>query len=168
MERASDRIRERGLFPEYFGDDTVLVPVPGHAPMREDTVWPAQMIAEALVRWRLAQSWTPILKRTAHIEKSATFSGRRTINRQLETIDAVLTVEPLRRIVVVDDVITSGATLFAVTQMVVDAFPDAAVKAFALVRTLSDGEIPETEDRCLDPVVGTITLNSDGTTTREP
>ena len=69
---------------------------------------------------------------------------------------------------VVDDVITSGATLFAVTQMVADAFPDAAVKAFALVRTLSDGEIPETEDRCLDPVVGTIALNSDGTTTREP
>lgn len=167
MDRAADRIRERWLFPEYFGSDTVLVPVPGHAPMREDTVWPAQMIAETWVRWRLAQSWIPILERTAHIEKSATFSGRRTIDRQLETIDAVRTVEPLRRIVVVDDVITSGATLFAVTQMVADAFPEAAVKAFALVRTLSDEEITE-KDQCLVPVVGTIALNSDGTTTREP
>lgn len=73
MERAADRIRNAAYFRNTSATTRFLFPVPGHAPMREDTVWPAQMIAEALVRWGLAQSWTPILKRTAHIEKSATF-----------------------------------------------------------------------------------------------
>lgn len=168
MERAADRIWERGLFPEYFGDDTLLVPVPGHAPIREDTVWPARMIVEALESRRLARRWEPMLRRTAHVEKSATLTDQRTVGRHLDTIEAAPPIDYGRKIVVVDDVITSGATLFAATQTLADAFPDAAVRAFALIRTLSDEEIPETEDQCLAPCVGAITLNPDGTTVREP
>ena len=131
-------------------------------------MWPAMMIAEALVRRGLARRLAPILKRTQKVARSAGMDERRTVDRHAETLEAMRTIDYPRSIVAVDDVITSGATLFAATQMVAEAFPDAAVKAFALVRTLSDGEIPETEDRCLEPRVGTITLNSDGTTTREP
>lgn len=95
-------------------------------------------------------------------------SKRRTVDRHAATLEAMRTFDFPQNIVVVDDVITSGATLFAATQTLADAFPDAAVRAFALIRTLSDEEIPETEDQCLAPCVGAITLNPDGTTVREP
>lgn len=49
MEMAADRIKDRNLFPGYFGAGFLRVPVPGHAPMRTPTVWPAATIAEALV-----------------------------------------------------------------------------------------------------------------------
>jgi adenine/guanine phosphoribosyltransferase-like PRPP-binding protein len=60
------------------------------------------------------------------------------------------------RIVLVDDVVTKGATLLAAASLIHAAFPDTRVEAFALVRTL--GLQPEVQ-RIVDPVVGTITLN---------
>lgn len=66
-----------------------------------------------------------------------------------------------------DDIVTSGATLFAATYITAEAFPNADVKAFALVRTL-DHEVPDTPDQCLDPRIGTISMRPDGTTIRKP
>jgi hypothetical protein len=60
------------------------------------------------------------------------------------------------RITIVDDVVTRGAMLLAAAQLVAAAYPDAEVRAFALVRTCNLG--PEI-DRSIDPVIGTITLS---------
>lgn len=125
------------------------------------------MIAEALVKRQLGQNWQPILERKKVVEKSATSRGSRTVSRHLKTIEAVPIDYP-RRIIVVDDVVTSGATLFAATSIVAEACPNATVKSFALIRTLSGQEIPETPNQCLDPCIGTITRNPDDTTTRKP
>lgn len=48
--------------------------------------------------------------------------------------DVVLVPTP-RRITVVDDFVTKGATLLAAASRVQEAFPEAEVRAFALVRT---------------------------------
>ena len=70
------------------------------------------------------------------------------------------------RILVVDDVVTSGATLFASVQLVQDSYPNASVQAFALVRRVD--EIRDTGQQCLAPVCGNTTLRQDGRTIREP
>ena len=96
------------------------------------------------------------------------WSGPRTVRRHLQTITAEPPIDYPQRIVVVDDVVTSGSTLFATTQLARAACPNADVKAFALLRTLSGQEVPETPDQCLAPCTGTISLKSDDTTIREP
>lgn len=168
---SADRIREYlDDFSDYFGKDVFLVPVPGHAPIYEngDSVWPAQMIAIALVSRQLGQSCQLILERRKVVEKSATLQEPRTASRHLQTITAVPKIDYPRRIVVVDDVVTSGATLFASTIIVAEACPNTVVKSFALIRALSGQEIPETPNQCLHPCTGTIIRNANDTTTREP
>ena len=163
------RAREcRLLFPGYFEQETVLVPVPTHAPGLEGALWPAHMISEALVSERLARRCETILRRARAVEKSSTSTERRTVSRQIETIEAAPPIDYPARIVVVDDVVTSGATLFATTRLIRDACPTADVRAFALIRTLSGQEVPETRDQCLAPCTGTIGLNPDDTTIRHP
>ena len=48
------------------------------------------------------------------------------------------------RILVVDDFVTKGATLYAAAALVAQALPSSDVHAFALVRTM--GLVPEIED----------------------
>lgn len=61
-----------------------------------------------------------------------------------------------RQIVVVDDVVTKGATLLAAASRVKEAFPTAEVRVFGLVRTM--GLQPDIE-RIVDPCVGEIRLD---------
>jgi hypothetical protein len=56
-------------------------------------------------------------------------------------------------IVLVDDVITKGRTLLAAATRVHEAFPNARIRAFALLRTM--GMVPEI-GQLLDPCVGEI------------
>lgn len=70
------------------------------------------------------------------------------------------------KILIVDDVVTSGATLFAAVEAVQGLWPSAEVRAFALVRRVD--EIPDTPHQCLDPCNGVITLRDDGRTIRDP
>lgn len=169
LSHAARRARERsGQFPDYFGDDVLLVPVPRHAPTHGGALWPAKMIAESMVDEGLARHCQPLLQRSTAVDKSAMWSGPRTVRRHLQTITAEPPIDYPQRIVVVDDVVTSGSTLFATTQLARAACPNADVKAFALLRTLSGQEVPETPDQCLAPCTGTISLKSDDTTIREP
>jgi hypoxanthine phosphoribosyltransferase len=56
-------------------------------------------------------------------------------------------------VLLVDDVVTKGRTLLAAATRIHEAFPDAEVRAFALLRTV--GFEPEV-DRLLRPCVGAI------------
>ena len=72
------------------------------------------------------------------------------------------------RITVVDDVITTGATLHACVRRLAAAFPAADVAAFAIVRTITS---VAQLSKAFDPVPegkGRIVLNADGTTQRTP
>jgi len=169
---ASDHGRD--LFPTYFGSGVALVPAPGHAPRvkggepRSTTIELVRsMESEGLGRRR---EW---LHRLEKVPKSAWSRGDRpTEKRHYSTIDLsappVLGLDPVDRITVVDDVITSGATLHACVRRLAEAFPSARVEAFAVVRTISG---VTQLDKAFDPVPegeGRIVLNADGSTRRTP
>ena len=82
---------------------------------------------------------------------------------------ASITVRALRpraypnRMTLVDDVITRGASFVGMVPRLQEAFPDATVRCFALVRTISTGDV----DAIFAPIAGTITYR-DGLLMRQP
>ena len=62
---------------------------------------------------------------------------------------------PPATITLVDDVITRGSTILAMYQRLAEAFPQAEIRCFAVVRTMSDVEV----DLIMSPVEGLILFN---------
>ena len=62
-----------------------------------------------------------------------------------------------------DDVITRGSSFVGMVPHIQEAFPDTAIRCFALIRTISTGDI----DAIFAPTAGTITYH-DGLLMRQP
>lgn len=75
------------------------------------------------------------------------------------------TLDDPKEILLIDDVITRGATLLGAANKLADAFPNAQIHALAFMRTKSD---PAEFVRILDPCKGKILLREDGSTIRNP
>jgi hypothetical protein len=143
------------------------VPAPRSAPLVKNALWPGDRIARALLDAGLGAEVEQLLTRTQSVPKAA-FAGpseRPTIERHRSTlaVGAVLGEPPA--IIVVDDVITKGTMLYACGQALRQAYPDAKIKGFALLRTM--GLVPEVE-QIIDPCVGTIGMNRWGDPNRSP
>lgn len=68
-------------------------------------------------------------------------------------------------ITLVDDVLTMGRTTYACAQRVHEAFPEAEIRLFALIRTLG---LVDDIATIVDPTIGKITGYSSGRTFRDP
>ena len=107
---------------------------------------------------RCAGSVLPFLKRTKPTTKSATAGvGQRPApEAHYESIEVdhqgILTAAT--SITIVDDVITRGSTFLAMYQRLAEAFPQAEIRCFAGVRTMSGVEV----DQIMSPVEGVITF----------
>lgn len=158
-------------FADFFGPAVVLVPAPGHAPLKQHRVSPSSELATALVREGLGRQRT-WLQRDQKVLKSA-WAGRGsrpTEHDHYRTISAhrppSLALGAALSITVVDDVINTGATLHACVRRLATAYPLAEILAFAMVRARSDLDQVES---VTDPVShGTITLEPGGQTRRSP
>ena len=63
---------------EVLGPNAVLVPMPRSAPLAEGALWPASMLAKALLHQGLGYCVLPLVERTHGVKKSATApSGKR-------------------------------------------------------------------------------------------
>lgn len=145
-----------GWFPEFFGKDVTLVPVPGSAPRVDaNTLWVAEKLAQALRAQGLAgQIWTP-LKRGRRVQKSATAAPgeRPTVQTHIQSFDIIDRLPPRGPVLLVDDIVTKGATLLAAASALNDAVPGLDLRGYGLIRTM--GLQPDIE-RIVDPVVGAI------------
>ena len=150
-----------------LGKDALLVPVPRSAPLQRGALWPGLRICEELLRVGLGGEMRPCIERVKAIQKSAfARQGERPAPEvHLKSMVIHEELHSKARIVIVDDVVTLGATLLAAASLVNAAWPRSSVLAFALVRTM--GLVPEV-DSVLAPCVGRIRLASGGKAWREP
>jgi predicted amidophosphoribosyltransferase len=139
----------------FFHAADVLVPVPGSAPRPNGHTWAAADLADALVTQGIGNSAWRGLRRIHAVCKSATAAPgtRPSVARHYESFSIDRSGVALRSVLLIDDVITKGRTLLAAAARVHEAFPDAQIRAFALLRTM--GLISGVR-QLLDPCKGEI------------
>jgi hypothetical protein len=165
VERLVARLPETPL-SVLFGPTITLIPVPRSALANPGDLWVPSLLAQALVRAGLGVDVLPCLRRQHAVRKSATARpGERA--RPLEHFESLRVDRTLLEpdeLLLIDDVVTRGATLLGAASRLHEAFPRARIRAFAVVRTISN---PEEFVGMLAPVIGRISLRA-GNAFREP
>lgn len=148
-------------FRGFLGRRVWLVPAPGHLVGKGSAT--NLRICNVLVAERLGFRVVDCLKRTEEVAKSAFAKGlsdRTRVERHLDTMRCLRkSLEGAKSITVVDDFVTTGTSLSAFVSAVKHAAPDARVRAFALVRTVSFGDDVSS---LVMPVIGRICSNGAG------
>ncbi len=162
-----DRVLQLAQSPPLNGivtADSVLVPVPGHAPHRRGSVWPTWALTRWMVARGLAESDETMPKRWTVVTRSATAATDQrpmAINR-LQSFRVDSPFAPPHQIVLLDDAVTTGATMLAGVSAISGAMADLRVCGFAFFRTVPSGDagLP------IEAILETVRLQSDGRTVR--
>lgn len=145
-------------YSDFFTDETVLIPVPSSSQIPKNGLWVSERLADAFFNEGIGHSVVPCLKRQISIRKSAySPSGQRPT--ALEHFDSFIidkVLDSFDRAILVDDVITRGATLMGAANKIHGAMPNLKLSGFAAIRTISDSTRFKS---FYDPVKGTVTLD---------
>jgi predicted amidophosphoribosyltransferase len=149
-------------FSYFFADNPMLVPVPKSSLMKPETLWVPQRLAKALVQKGFGIAVQECLKRVKPLPKSATSLARER-PKALDHYNSVeieqVFPEP-KEILLVDDVVTRGATFLGTANKLKTVFPRSRIRAFAAMRTISSsGDLKDIVDPCL----GNISLQGQET-----
>lgn len=146
---------EGHLLGRFFAEKAILVPVPASIPSTADSIPVTERLAGALLHEGLGESVWPGLNRTTPVRKSALAPAgtRPTVEDHFNSL--AVADQSLRpdRILLIDDVVTKGRTLLAAAARLQLAFPQARIRAFALMRTMS---LISELDSLVQPCVGEI------------
>lgn len=154
-------------FTSFFGPNTILVPIPKSSLMQPSTLWVPERIATALVKRGIGKGVSSCLVRVTAVPKAAYCApqDRPTAADHYASICVQGSLAETNEILLVDDVVTRGATLIGAANRLIDAFPKTHIRAFAAVRTISN----ESEfQKIYDPCIGTIDLWDTGECYRTP
>jgi predicted amidophosphoribosyltransferase len=153
-------MRQAHLMPvlaEFFRAIDVLIPIPASEPSGPNRDYLPDRLAAAFVAEGLASSAWKGLRRVRAVAKSATAApGRRpTVLAHYESLSVVpgANLPDDARLLLIDDVVTKGRTLLAAAMRLHEAFPQARISAFALLRTLG---FKDRLEGLLEPCVGRI------------
>jgi len=136
--------------------------------MQPDTLWVPDRIATALAKMGIGREVVACLVRTTALRKAAwTDSSERPKPREhVDTIGVQGRISSPDEILLVDDIVTRGATLLGAANRLAEAFPAARIRAFAAMRTISD---PSDFVATYEPSSGTIQYRDPtGDTLRRP
>lgn len=155
--RVARRMRERAepLAAELLGPNVTLVPMPRSALLRRGALWPALEIAESLRAEGFGERVLPCLERATAVPKAATSrsEARPKARAHFESLNLAEPLSLPTKITLVDDVVTRGAQLFGAAWKIWSVRPDVEVRAFAVIRTVSD---PEEFTGIASPCMGRI------------
>lgn len=135
--------------------------------MQPNTLWVPMRIATALVKMGLGKEVVSCLVRDDPVPKAASSvpNERPTAIQHYESMSVQGLLSTPDEILLVDDVVTRGATLLGAANRLADVFPQTRIRAFATMRTISN---PNEFEKVLVPCVGTIELRGSGDTLRRP
>lgn len=122
----------------WFGPDVVLVPAPKSARLVTGGLWVPERLAKALVAVGLGREVVTCLERTTAVPK-ATFASaqdRPKAQQHYETMAVHRVLPEIRDVIIVDDVVTRGATLLGAASRLAEALPGVRVRGFAAIRTI--------------------------------
>jgi predicted amidophosphoribosyltransferase len=154
-------------FASFFQPNTILIPTPKSSLMRPNTLWVPERIATALVRTGIGRDVASCLVRAKPVRKAALSAPgeRPTAVEHYESMSVQGSLSKPSEILLVDDVVTRGATLLGAANRLADIFPEARIRAFAAMRTISN---PDEFEKVYAPCVGMIDLWESGDTFRRP
>lgn len=165
VDRVHHEVCARNCLAGFFAPAPVLIPVPGSSPHGGRRLGRShgssaprsvpESLAAALRAHGLGSDVLPVLRRVSAVPKSATCQSckRPTVAAHYDSFAVDSGGAAAAEILLVDDVVTKGRTLLAAATRVQEAFPNARIRAFALLRTM--GMIAGVE-QLLDPCVGQI------------
>lgn len=155
-----------GYFRGVFKGAPILVPIPGSESL-DNVPWAAAHLAEALRVLGLARAtWIALQRRFSVRKSSQAPAGRRpTVHEHYQSFRVgTRSSDSPEKIVLIDDVITKGRTLFAAAARLQVALPHAEIRGFALIRTLG---YLQRLDRLIAPCEGVVYW-AGGDARREP
>lgn len=154
-------------FGSFFQPTMILVPTPKSTLMRPDTLWVPDRLARALVNIGLGSEVAQCLKRIKPVPKATLSepSERPTAIQHYESMSIQGSLSQPDEIVLIDDIVTRGATLLGAANRLADAFPGTLIRAFAAMRTISN---PAEFESWVRPCTGIIELRESGDTLRRP
>lgn len=143
-------------FSDYFNENTILIPTPKSSLPQKDDLWVPHRITTALAKQGLGKS-EECLVRVTPLSRSSkvSASNRPKASQHYESLKVKELLFKPKEIVLVDDVITRGATALGAVNKLADAFPKAKIRVFAAIRTISNSiEF----SKIVDPCIGTVSL----------
>lgn len=148
-------------FSDYFNENTTLIPIPKSSLPQKDDLWVPQRITLALANNGLGKNEQCLVRTTALPRSSTSLAEDRP--KAYQHYDSMSVKELLfkpKDIVLVDDVITRGATALGAVNRIAEAFPAAKIRVFAVMRTISNSY--KFSD-IIQPCTGTVSLIEEDT-----
>lgn len=146
-------------FADYFTKTTVLVPAPRSSLARPGRLWVPQRLVRSMQKHGLGVQKECLVRREA-VPKSSTSAPdarpKPQVHYESMGVTGTLGARP-RDIVIVDDVVTRGATLIGAAGRLAEVFPGARIRGFAALRAVSR---PEEFKGIFDPCVGRIDIRN--------
>lgn len=148
-------------FADFFSSDTLLVPIPSSSLLKSGSLWVPQRLAKALAQKRLGKL-SECLIRTRPLPRASTSlaENRPKAHDHFDTLAVNTVLSEPAEILLVDDVITRGATSLGAANRLAEAFPNSNIRVFTAMRAVSP---PDKFVRIYDPRRGTIELLGENT-----
>lgn len=154
-------------FAEYFEVNPILIPTPRSSLSKSNTLWAPHRLASALIKEGLGRNVKSCLLREKPVDKSSMSlpENRPKAIDHYNSMTVQKILDEPDEILLVDDVITRGATLLGAANKIAEAFPNSKIHVFAFMRTIGNSS---EFVKILDPCKGNIKLRDDGSTLRRP
>ena len=148
-------------FSDYFNENTTLIPIPKSSLPQKDELWVPQRITRALENNGLGKNEECLIREIPLSRSSKVSAPNRP--KALQHYDSMKVKDLLfkpREIVLVDDVITRGATALGSINRIAEAFPNTKIRVFAAMRTISNSD---EFSKIVQPCTGTVSLVGENT-----